>query len=161
MHVEINVPQQLRIAFSLSSSEHTPLVRDEDVRNKPNFLTPEARVNNVNAFSERADAAEPVRQEHHGYLGLLVDLHFCGQQHRRRFRVGPAAKPDLIHRFERTALTASGTAGNGTARITMSTLAASFAVTAFTFEPSLRTMSFSEPGPRLFANKTSMPLLAK
>ncbi len=52
-------------------------------------------------------------------------------------------------------LTASGTAGNGTARITMSALAASLTVTAFTFEPSLRTMSFSELGPRLLASETS------
>jgi len=34
-------------------------------------------------------------------------------------------------------------------------------VAAFTFEPSLPTISVSEPGPRLLASETSIPLLAK
>src|SRR5260370_886201 len=58
-------------------------------------------------------------------------------------------------------LTAPCSTGNWTARVTMSALAASLTVTAFTFEPSLRTMSFSELGPRLLASETSIPLLAK
>src|SRR5258707_1177300 len=58
-------------------------------------------------------------------------------------------------------LTASGTAGNGTARITMSALAASLTVTAFTFEPSLRTMSFSELVQRVLVSETSRTFLAK
>src|SRR5258708_13496361 len=112
MHIEINVPQQLRIAFSLSSSEHTPLVRDEDVRNKADFLTPEARVNNVYVLPERADAAEPVRQEHHGYLRGLIDLQFSGQQHPRSTRVLPVAKRHLIHYPERRIREAEGLALN-------------------------------------------------
>src|SRR5713101_7417145 len=58
-------------------------------------------------------------------------------------------------------LTASGTAGNGTARITTSARMDSSTVAAFTFEPSLPTIYVSEPGPRLLASETSIPLLAK
>src|SRR5260370_12076612 len=43
----------------------------------------------------------------------------------------------------------------------MSALAASLTVTALTLGPNFRTRSSRDAGPRLFVNKTSMPLLAK
>jgi len=60
VHVEFNVPEQLRIAFSFSSSEHPPFVRDEDVRNEADDLATEARVNYVNVLPKWTDAAESV-----------------------------------------------------------------------------------------------------
>src|SRR5260370_6575854 len=52
-------------------------------------------------------------------------------------------------------LTASGTAGNGTARVTMSALAASLTVTPFTFQPTSRPISFTQLGPRFSPRHTS------
>src|SRR5260370_1191107 len=60
IHVEFNAPEQLRIAFSFSSSEHPPFVRDEDVRNEADVLATEARVNYVNVLPKWTDAAESV-----------------------------------------------------------------------------------------------------